>query len=133
MARAVVIRRKVISTRSPTATEPGSASASWQRSRPPPSTSSTTATSGGLGVQLVDGERGDGGARVGHRDGAHLVHLPQDTHEREGGRWRVPHASHWLATRRYFHVSFRYDGGAAGGSGSGRRGGSLVSRPRQVR
>src|SRR4051794_32895041 len=55
------------------------------------------------------------------------------THTRCGGRWRVPHSSQREPVKPYFQSSRRNDGGAAGRSGSGRRGGSRVSIPRQVR
>src|SRR5512132_2843120 len=55
------------------------------------------------------------------------------THTRWGGTWRAPHAWHRLPVNAYFHASARSAGGAAGTSGSGRRGGSRRSTPRQVR
>ena len=46
------------------------------------------------------------------------------TQTRCGGRWRAPHVSQRLPVNANFQSSARRDGGAAGGSGSGRRGGS---------
>src|SRR5436190_11678667 len=55
------------------------------------------------------------------------------THTRWGGRWRVPHAWQRLPVNANFHASERSEGGASGGWGSGRRGGSRCRNPRQVR
>src|SRR5215218_11322325 len=51
---------------------------------------------------------------------------------RDGGRYTKPLVSR-VPTNAYFHASVRADGGAAGRSGSGRRGGSRSRNPRQVR
>src|SRR5438094_5311209 len=55
------------------------------------------------------------------------------THTRCGGTWRAPHARQRLPVNANFHDSARKEGGAAGRSGSGRRGGSRWRKPRQVR
>ena len=55
------------------------------------------------------------------------------THTRWGGRCRAPHAWHWLPVNANFHASERSEGGASGGCGSGRRGGSRSRKPRQAR
>src|SRR4051812_11649005 len=57
-------------------------------------------------------------------------------HERQtraGGRLQVPHCSHRVPIRPYFQSTPRNDGGAKGGTGSGRRGGSRSSMPRHDR
>src|SRR5712692_3317869 len=54
------------------------------------------------------------------------------THTRWGGRWRVPQAWQRLPVNANFHASDRNDGGASGGWGSGRRGGSRRRKPRHV-
>src|SRR5262245_43051444 len=55
------------------------------------------------------------------------------THTRCGGTCRAPHAWQRLPVKANFHDSARNDGGAAGRSGSGRRGGSRWRNPRHVR
>ena len=55
------------------------------------------------------------------------------THTRAGGRCRAPHAWQRLPVKPNFHASARRAGGAAGGCGSGRRGGSRLRKPRHVR
>ena len=52
---------------------------------------------------------------------------------RVGGRWRKPQAVQRLAAKAYFQASERCTMGAPGRSGSGRRGGSRCSWPRQVK
>ena len=52
---------------------------------------------------------------------------------RSGGRLRVPHWVHFDATSPNFQSARRCAGGAATGSGSGRRGGSRSRNPRQDR
>ena len=51
---------------------------------------------------------------------------------REGGMCTKPPSSR-VPTNPYFHAVRRSEGGAAARSGSGRRGGSFRSTPRQVR
>ena len=55
------------------------------------------------------------------------------TQTRCGGRWRAPHAWQRLPVKPNFHASARAAGGASGGWGSGRRGGSRRRKPRHVR
>src|SRR5919204_2557386 len=55
------------------------------------------------------------------------------TQTRWGGKWRVPQASQRLPVNANFHASPRKAGGASGGWGSGRRGGSRRRKPRHVR
>src|SRR5438477_11106363 len=52
------------------------------------------------------------------------------THTRCGGTWRVRQASQRLPVKPNFQSSPRYDGGPAGGPGSGRRGRPRLIRPR---
>jgi len=56
-----------------------------------------------------------------------------DRQARVGGMWRKPQAVQVLAAKAYFHPSERRTIGAPGRSGSGRRGGSRWSWPRQVK
>ena len=57
---------------------------------------------------------------------------PEPMLTRDGGRWTKPFSSR-LPTRPYFQSFVRSDGGPAGRSGSGRRGGSRLRKPRHVR
>ena len=57
---------------------------------------------------------------------------PDSMDTRDGGRWTKPDSS-LLPKKPYFHAVVRNDGGPAGRSGSGRRGGSRRRKPRQVR
>ena len=83
--------------------------------------------------EAVDGERGDRGRHVGH---AHLLHLVDLAAAHADPRRRqVDEAARRRGCRRSrtSSASVRADGGAAGRSGSGRRGGSRSRKPRQVR
>ena len=62
-----------------------------------------------------------------------LLVPPQLRQTRAGGRCVKPHCSQQLPVSPNFQVSARDDGGAAGRSGSGRRGGSSSTRPRHDR
>ena len=67
------------------------------------------------------------------RSGAILSIEWHDMQVRIGGRCRVPHSVQVLASKANFQPTLRSDGGAAGRSGSGRRGGSVRTMPRQFR
>src|SRR3954468_24571688 len=112
MCFAVTVRRKVSSTRWPTATESGSQSVSSQVYRPPPSKSSTAATVGGdseyasrsivyvVTVACVSAnEIGDIWSME-----LHLLHT------RAGGSEMKPHSLHLLPTNANFHASVRCAG-----------------------
>ncbi len=121
-------------TRSPMATVSGSTSVSSHWKRPPPSKSITAATTGGLrlnasrstvNVAIVAGTSA-------MRTGSIRSISPEPMLTRAGGRWTKPFSSR-LPTKAYFQASVRAEGGAAGRSGSGRRGGSRCRNPRHVR
>ena len=132
---AVNSRRNVISTRWPMATVDGSTSVSSHWNRPPPSKSTTTTTTGGLReyasrsrvwVTIVPGTS----ARRSISIWSTAWH---SRHTRCGGRCRRLQFWHRLAENPNFQSSPRWEAGAVGRTGSGRRGGSRRSCPRQVR
>ncbi len=67
------------------------------------------------------------------RSGCMRSTVPHLAQTRAGGRWRSPHCSQRPPTNPNFQPSLRSDGGAAGATGSGRRGGSRSRKPRHVR
>ena len=84
----------------------GSTSVSSQRNRPPPSKSSTAATSGGLGVyasrSTVNVATVAGTSAI--RSGCIRSTAPQFAQTRAGGRWRSPHCSQRSPVNPNFHV-----------------------------
>src|SRR5438132_987425 len=113
MFLAVTVRRKVSSTRCPTATESGSTSVSSHVYRPPPSKSRTAATVGGdseyasrsiVYVAIVACESASGAGDIWSME-LHRLHT------RAGGRLMKPHSLHFDPTNANFQASVRCAGG----------------------
>src|SRR6058998_663207 len=129
------MRRNVISTRVPTRISSGEQSVSSQLNRPPPSKSIAAVTTGGgseyasrstVYVDTVPCREDIGSASI-----ASTAAHPAQT--RCGGTWTREQLRQRLPTKPYFQSAARWAGGPSGRAGSGRRGGSRRSTPRQVR
>ena len=110
------------------ATVAGSTSVSSHWNLPPPSKSITADTTGGLRLKArrstVNVAIVAGTSAI--RTGSMWSISPEPMLTRVGGRWTKPPSSR-LPMKAYFQASVRRLGGAAGRSGSGRRGGSRCS------